>query len=64
VQRSVITLVLQQDEAAAVEKVLDVILTHDEAANAIFADNAERRSALRASKKLHWCKAHHSHALN
>lgn len=51
-----ITLTLQQEEADAVEKLLDAILTNKEAADAIFSDGAERRSAGRASKKLHWAR--------
>ena len=51
-----ITLTLQQDEADAVEKLLDAILTNKQAADVIFSDGAERRSAGRASKKLHWAK--------
>ena len=51
-----ITLTLQEDEADAVEKLLDAILTNKQAADVIFADGAERRSAGRASKKLHWAK--------
>jgi len=51
-----ITLTLQQDEADAVEKLLDAILTNKQAADVIFSDGAERRSAARASKKLHWAR--------
>jgi len=51
-----ITLTLQKDEADAVEKLLDAILTNKQAADVIFSDGAERRSAGRASKKLHWAK--------
>lgn len=51
-----ITLTLQEDEADAVEKLLDAILTNKQAADVIFADGSERRSAGRASKKLHWAK--------
>jgi hypothetical protein len=52
-----ITLILQPEEADVVEKLLDEILTNRQAADAVFADGAERRSARRASKKLHWAKA-------
>ena len=52
-----ITLTLQEDEADAVEKLLDAILTNKQAADVIFADRAERRSAGRASKKLHWARS-------
>lgn len=51
-----ITLTLQPDEADAVEKLLDAILTNKQASDVIFSDGAERRSARRASKKLHWAK--------
>ena len=51
-----IILNLHQDEADAVEKLLDAILTNKQAADVVFTDGSERRSAARASKKLHWAK--------
>lgn len=51
-----INLTLQDDEAAAVEKLIDVILTNQQASDAIFKDGAERRSAKRVSRKLFWAK--------
>lgn len=47
----------QQEEADIVERLLDLILTDEAASKAVFKDGAERRAALRASKKLHWAKA-------
>ena len=49
-----ITLTLQQDEAQAVEALLDLILTNSAASAAVFADGGQRRKVLRVSKKLHW----------
>lgn len=51
-----ITLSLQCEEADAVERVLDLIITNEAASKAVFKDGAERRAAVRASKKLHWAK--------
>lgn len=51
-----IMLTLHNDEADAVERILDLIITDDAASKAVFRDGAERRSALRASKKIHWAK--------
>jgi len=51
-----ITLTLQQDESNAVERIIDLILTNEDAAKAVFKDGSERRAAQRASKKLHWAK--------
>jgi hypothetical protein len=51
-----ISIILQQEEADAVERILDLILTNEQAANAVFRDGAERRNVVRASKKLHWAK--------
>lgn len=51
-----ISIVLQEDEAEAVERILDLILTDEKASKAVFQSGAERRSAVRASKKLHWAK--------
>jgi len=55
-REKMIILNLHQDEADAVEKLLDAILTNKQAADVVFTDGAERRSAARASKKLHWAK--------
>jgi len=55
-----ITLTLHQDEADAIERILDMILTDEAAAKAVFRDGAERRSVGRVSKKIGWarqCKA-------
>ena len=55
-----ITLTLHQDEADAVERILDMLITNEAAAAAVFRDGAERRSVSRISKKLGWarqCKA-------
>ena len=49
-----IKLTLQRDEADAVERILDLILTNKDASDAVFLDGAERRSARRVSKKIHW----------
>ena len=51
-----ITINLHPDEAEAVERLLDLILTDEAASKAVFESGAQRRSALRASKKLHWSK--------
>lgn len=51
-----ITINLHPDEAEAVERLLDLILTDEAASKAVFESGAQRRSALRASKKLHWAK--------
>lgn len=51
-----ITLTLQNEEADAVERVLDLIITNEAASKAVFKDGAERRAAVRASKKMHWAK--------
>ena len=49
-------LTLQGEEAEAVERVLDLILTNEQAAKAVFRDGDERRNVVRVSKKLHWAK--------
>lgn len=49
-----ITLHLQQDEAVAVERILDMILTNEAASKAVFSDGAEKRSVRRFSKKIYW----------
>ena len=51
-----ITLTLHKDEADAVERILDLIITDEVSSKAVFRDGAERRSALRVSKKIHWAK--------
>jgi len=51
-----ITIHLHPDEAEAVERLLDLILTDEAASKAVFDSGGQRRSVLRASKKLHWAK--------
>jgi len=51
-----ITITLHDDEADAVERILDLIITDEAASKVVFRDGAERRSALRASKKIYWAK--------
>lgn len=51
-----ITLTLHDDEAGAVERILDLIITDEAASKVVFRDGVERRSALRASKKIQWAK--------
>ena len=50
------TIVLQDDEAEALEALLDKILTSEAASKAAFKDVAERRLVKRVSMKLHWVK--------
>tara|TARA_R110000823_G_scaffold237726_1_gene363141 strand:+ start:335 stop:508 length:174 start_codon:yes stop_codon:yes gene_type:complete len=52
-----ISLTLYQDEANAIERILDLILTNEAAAKAVFRDGAERRSVGRVSKKLGWARS-------
>lgn len=51
-----IEITLHQEEAEAVERVLDSILTNVQASKAVFRDGGERRNVVRVSKKLHWAK--------
>lgn len=51
-----ITVKLQKNEADAVERILDLILTNENFSKAIFFDGSERRDVLRVSKKIHWAK--------
>lgn len=51
-----LNITLQGEEAKAVERVLDLILTNEEAAKAVFRDGVERRNVVRVSKKLHWAQ--------
>jgi len=51
-----ITLTLHQDEADAVERILDMLITNEAAAADVFMDGAERRNVGRVSKKLGWAK--------
>jgi hypothetical protein len=51
-----INITLQREEADAVERILDLILTNEQAASAVFRDGSEMRSVRRVSKKLHWAK--------
>lgn len=50
------TLTLQQEEAEALERLLDLILTNEAASNAALPDGAQRRAVRRVSKKLHWSR--------
>jgi len=50
------TIVLQHDEAEALEALLDKILTSEAASKAAFKDGAERRLVKRVSMKLHWAE--------
>jgi len=49
-------LILQPEEADALENLLDKILTSEAASNAAFRDKAERRLVKRVSMKLNWAK--------
>lgn len=51
-----IDLKLQDEEAAAIESLLDLLLTNKAAADAVFADGAQRRAVKRVSLKLHWSR--------
>lgn len=51
-----ITITLQPDEAENLERLLDLIITNEQAAKAVFESGAQRRSVVRASKKLHWAQ--------
>lgn len=46
----------QEDEAEIVERILDLILTNESASEAVFKSGAEKRLALRASKKFYWAR--------
>lgn len=50
-------IILQKEEADIVERLLGLILTDEAASKAVFRDGAERRAALRTSKKLRWAAA-------
>lgn len=50
------TLVLQDDEAEAVERLIDVVLINERLSQTFFKDSAERRSAKRAFKKIFWAR--------
>tara|TARA_R110000764_G_scaffold82831_1_gene163174 strand:+ start:645 stop:815 length:171 start_codon:yes stop_codon:yes gene_type:complete len=47
---------LQDDEAQALEALLDLILTNEAASAAVFTDGSQRRKVKRVSMKLHWAK--------
>jgi hypothetical protein len=47
---------LQTDEAAALEALLDMLLTNEAASKAVFADGAQRRKVKRVLMKMHWAK--------
>ena len=51
-----IALTLQLDEAAALEALLDLILTNEAASAAVFTDGDQRRKVKRVSMKLHWAR--------
>ena len=51
-----VNITLQQEEADALEALLDKILTSEAASKAAFSDGAERRLVKRVSMKLHWGK--------
>ena len=51
-----VNITLQQEEADALEALLDKILTSEAASKAAFPDGAERRLVKRVSMKLHWAK--------
>lgn len=53
-----IELHFQEEEADIVERLIDLILTDESASKAVFKCGAERRAALRASKKIHWAKVY------
>jgi hypothetical protein len=50
------TINLQDDEAEALEALLDLILTNEAASEAVFASGNQRRKVKRVSMKLHWSK--------
>jgi len=50
-------IILQKEEADIVQRLLDLILTDEAASKAVFQNGAERRAALRTSKKLRWAKS-------
>jgi len=50
------TITIQDDEAEALEALLDMLLTNEAACKAVFADGAQRRKVKRVSMKLHWAK--------
>ena len=51
-----ITITLQQEEADAIERVLDLLITNEKAAMAVFINSAERRNATRVLMKPHRAK--------
>jgi hypothetical protein len=51
-----IAMTLQDDEAQALEALLDLILTNEAASAAVFTDGNQRRKVKRVSMKLHWAK--------
>lgn len=52
-----IQIILQKEEADIVQRLLDLILEDEAASRTVFRDGAERRAALRTSKKLRWAAA-------
>ena len=51
-----VRLELQDDEADAVEVLLDLILTNKQASEACFTDGNQRRKVKRVSMKLNWAR--------
>jgi hypothetical protein len=51
-----INLVLQHDEAEAVERLIDSVLINERLSETLFKDGVDRRSAKRASKKIFWAR--------
>lgn len=50
------TIIIQDDEADALEAMLDRALTSGATASNLFQDAAQRRKVRRISMKLHWAK--------
>lgn len=49
-------IILQQDEAEALERVLDLLLINQNLSQEVFQSPSERRTIRRISMKLHWSK--------
>lgn len=49
-------IILQQDEAEALERVLDLLLINQNLSQEVFQLPSERRTIRRISMKLHWSK--------
>ena len=50
------TIIIQDDEADALEAMLDKALISGATASNLFQDGAQRRKVKRVSMKLHWAK--------